>query len=48
MFLLSGLATVLLSALAYFNPALRRVESELPDIEPIAAAVPVAQASSAS
>jgi DHA3 family macrolide efflux protein-like MFS transporter len=45
MFLLSGLATVLLSALAYLNPALRRVEEELPDIEPIAAESSVAQAS---
>lgn len=34
MFILSGLATATLSLLAYLNPALRRVEEELPDTLP--------------
>jgi hypothetical protein len=47
MFLLSGLATVALSALAYLNPALRHVESELPDIELAPAAEPAARVAGA-
>ena len=42
MFLLSGLFTSLISALAYLNPALRRVEEELPDAPLPAELVPSA------
>ncbi len=47
MFLLSGLFTSLISALAYLNRSLRHVETDLPDVELPATAAPAPSAASA-